>query len=47
MPQRIAQELRVRSALGGVLAEDDDPAAQPERGRSYRSALRRPASGST
>jgi phosphoribosylaminoimidazolecarboxamide formyltransferase/IMP cyclohydrolase len=30
MPQRIAQELRVRSALGGVLAEDDDPAAQPE-----------------
>jgi phosphoribosylaminoimidazolecarboxamide formyltransferase/IMP cyclohydrolase len=30
MPQRIAQELRVRSALGGVLAEDDDPGAQPE-----------------
>jgi phosphoribosylaminoimidazolecarboxamide formyltransferase/IMP cyclohydrolase len=30
MPQRIAQELRVRSALGGVLAEDDDPAAEPE-----------------
>jgi phosphoribosylaminoimidazolecarboxamide formyltransferase / IMP cyclohydrolase len=30
MPQRIAQELRVRSALGGVLAEDDDPAAPPE-----------------
>jgi phosphoribosylaminoimidazolecarboxamide formyltransferase/IMP cyclohydrolase len=30
MPQRIAQELRVRSALGGVLAEDDDPAAAPE-----------------
>jgi phosphoribosylaminoimidazolecarboxamide formyltransferase / IMP cyclohydrolase len=30
MPQRIATELRVRSALGGVLAEDDDPAAQPE-----------------
>jgi phosphoribosylaminoimidazolecarboxamide formyltransferase/IMP cyclohydrolase len=30
MPQRIAQELRVRSALGGVLAEDDDPAARPE-----------------
>lgn len=30
VPQRIAQELRVRSALGGVLAEDDDPAAQPE-----------------
>jgi phosphoribosylaminoimidazolecarboxamide formyltransferase/IMP cyclohydrolase len=30
MPQRIAQELRVRSALGGVLAEDDDPAAPAE-----------------
>ncbi len=30
MPQRIAQELRVRSALGGVLAEDDDPAAEAE-----------------
>jgi len=30
MPQRIAEELRVRSALGGVLAEDDDPAAEPE-----------------
>jgi phosphoribosylaminoimidazolecarboxamide formyltransferase/IMP cyclohydrolase len=30
MPQRIAEELRVRSALGGVLAEDDDPAARPE-----------------
>ena len=30
MPQRIADELRVRSALGGVLAEDNDPAAQPE-----------------
>jgi phosphoribosylaminoimidazolecarboxamide formyltransferase/IMP cyclohydrolase len=31
MPERIAQELRVRSALGGVLAEDDDPQAAPER----------------
>jgi len=31
MPERIAQELRVRSALGGVLAEDDDPLAEPER----------------
>jgi phosphoribosylaminoimidazolecarboxamide formyltransferase/IMP cyclohydrolase len=31
MPQRIAEELRVRSALGGVLAEDDDPRAPPER----------------
>jgi phosphoribosylaminoimidazolecarboxamide formyltransferase/IMP cyclohydrolase len=30
-PERIAQELRVRSALGGVLAEDDDPQAPPER----------------
>ena len=30
MPQRIVQEIRVRSALGGVLAEDNDPAAQPE-----------------
>ncbi len=26
-PERIAAELRVRSALGGVLAEDDDPQA--------------------
>lgn len=31
MPTRIAQEIRVRSALGGVLAEDDDPQAPPER----------------
>jgi phosphoribosylaminoimidazolecarboxamide formyltransferase/IMP cyclohydrolase len=31
MPERIAEELRVRSALGGVLAEDDDPQAAPER----------------
>jgi phosphoribosylaminoimidazolecarboxamide formyltransferase/IMP cyclohydrolase len=31
MPERIASELRVRSALGGVLAEDDDPQAPPER----------------
>ena len=29
-PERIAQELRLRSALGGVLAEDDDPQASPE-----------------
>ena len=37
MPQRIAQELRVRSALGGVLAEDDDPAAaEPRPGGSSR-----------
>jgi phosphoribosylaminoimidazolecarboxamide formyltransferase/IMP cyclohydrolase len=33
MPERIAQELRVRSALGGILAEDDDPQAAPERWR--------------
>jgi phosphoribosylaminoimidazolecarboxamide formyltransferase/IMP cyclohydrolase len=31
MPERIAAELRVRSALGGVLAEDDDPEAPGER----------------
>ncbi len=30
-PEKIAAELRVRSALGGVLAEDDDPQAPPER----------------
>ncbi len=30
LPERIARELRVRSALGGVLAEDDDPQAAPE-----------------
>jgi phosphoribosylaminoimidazolecarboxamide formyltransferase/IMP cyclohydrolase len=30
LPDRLARELRVRSALGGVLAEDDDPAAAPE-----------------
>jgi phosphoribosylaminoimidazolecarboxamide formyltransferase / IMP cyclohydrolase len=30
-PERIAAELRVRSALGGILAEDDDPQAPPER----------------
>jgi phosphoribosylaminoimidazolecarboxamide formyltransferase/IMP cyclohydrolase len=29
-PEKIAAELRVRSALGGVLAEDDDPAAPAE-----------------
>jgi len=31
MPEKIAEELRVRSALGGVLAEDDDPQAPRER----------------
>jgi phosphoribosylaminoimidazolecarboxamide formyltransferase/IMP cyclohydrolase len=30
LPERLARELRVRSALGGVLAEDDDPDAAPE-----------------
>lgn len=30
LPERIAKELQLRSALGGVLAEDDDPAAKPE-----------------
>jgi len=30
LPVRLARELRVRSALGGVLAEDDDPAAPTE-----------------
>lgn len=33
LPARLASELRVRSALGGVLAENDDPAAAPERWR--------------
>jgi phosphoribosylaminoimidazolecarboxamide formyltransferase/IMP cyclohydrolase len=30
LPDVLARELRVRSALGGVLAEDDNPAAAPE-----------------
>ncbi len=30
LPERLARELRVRSALGGVLAEDDDPDAAAE-----------------
>ena len=30
LPEELARELRVRSALGGVLAEDDNPAATPE-----------------
>jgi phosphoribosylaminoimidazolecarboxamide formyltransferase / IMP cyclohydrolase len=38
LPERLAAELRVRSALGGVLAEDDDPAAPPE---SWRVRSRR------
>jgi phosphoribosylaminoimidazolecarboxamide formyltransferase/IMP cyclohydrolase len=31
LPEELAGELRVRSALGGVLAEDNDPAAPAER----------------
>jgi phosphoribosylaminoimidazolecarboxamide formyltransferase / IMP cyclohydrolase len=30
LPDELARELRVRSALGGVLAEDDNPQAPPE-----------------
>jgi phosphoribosylaminoimidazolecarboxamide formyltransferase/IMP cyclohydrolase len=30
LPAKLAAELRVRSALGGVLAEDNDPKAAPE-----------------
>ena len=30
LPDELALELRLRSALGGVLAEDDDPTAPPE-----------------
>jgi phosphoribosylaminoimidazolecarboxamide formyltransferase / IMP cyclohydrolase len=30
LPERLARELRVRSALGGVLAEEDDPEAPAE-----------------
>ncbi len=33
LPGELANELRVRSALGGILAEDDDPEAAPERWR--------------
>ncbi len=33
LPERLAAELRLRSALGGVLAEDDDPGARAERWR--------------
>ena len=32
-PAQIARELRLRSALGGILAEEDDPAAPPEEWR--------------
>jgi len=30
LPAQLTRELQVRSALGGVLAEDDDPSAPPE-----------------
>ena len=33
LPERLAKEVRVRSALGGVLAEDDDPEAPAEEWR--------------
>ncbi|MBV8531969.1 MAG: bifunctional phosphoribosylaminoimidazolecarboxamide formyltransferase/IMP cyclohydrolase [Candidatus Eremiobacteraeota bacterium] len=33
LPDELARELRLRSALGGVLAEDDDPEAAPEEWR--------------
>jgi len=33
LPDELARELRVRSALGGVLAEDNDPDAPPEEWR--------------
>ncbi len=33
LPDELAHELRLRSALGGVLAENDDPAAPPEEWR--------------
>ena len=38
LPDELAHELRLRSALGGVLAEDDDPGAQAE---SWRVVSRR------
>jgi phosphoribosylaminoimidazolecarboxamide formyltransferase / IMP cyclohydrolase len=33
LPDQLARELRLRSALGGVLAEDEDPSAPPEQWR--------------
>ncbi|HTV94045.1 MAG TPA: bifunctional phosphoribosylaminoimidazolecarboxamide formyltransferase/IMP cyclohydrolase [Verrucomicrobiae bacterium] len=41
LPDELAGELRVRSALGGVLAEDDNPAAPPE---EWRVVSKRPPS---
>lgn len=43
LPERLARELRVRSALGGVLAEDDDPEAAAESWRVV--SKREPAPG--
>jgi len=40
LPDELARELRLRSALGGVLAEDDDPQAPPEEWRVV--SVRRP-----
>lgn len=42
LPDQLAHELRLRSALGGVLAENDDPAAPAERWRVV--SRRRPSS---
>ncbi len=39
LPERLARELRVRSALGGVLAEEDDPNAETE---TWRTVSARP-----
>ncbi len=41
LPDELARELRLRSALGGVLAEDDDPLAEPE---AWRVVSARPPS---
>ena len=47
LPDELARELRVRSALGGVLAEDDDPDAPAEHWRvASRRGSRRRRSGS-
>ena len=48
LPDELARELRVRSALGGVLAEDDDPAAPRRRvARRSRSVNRARKNGTT
>ena len=43
LPDRLARELRVRSALGGVLAEEDDPGYPPETWRVV--SAREPSAG--